>query len=132
MSEYSAPVSFCLPSSCLCCRCLVVEKDDIEDRECAPSLPLQNLAHPVECNNDNNNNKKGMQKRCGVCMMVFFVPQSQPALHVAHFTAHRTCLWFARYLTTQFFTSTLWYTTKTQALFLSLLEPNFVSVLLKD
>jgi len=26
-----------------------------------------------------------MQKRCGVCMMVFFVP-TRPALHVVHFT----------------------------------------------
>ena len=37
-----------------------------------------------------------MQKRCGVCMMVFFVPQPRPAPHVVHFTVHWTDLWLAR------------------------------------
>lgn len=87
--------SFRLPSSRLCgvCSCLVVQKDDVEAQESAPP-PQQTPSISL----------------CVIMIIIIkrhakalwslhdgvFCTLPRPALHVVHFTAHRTCLWLAR------------------------------------
>lgn len=83
-----------LLSSHLCCSCLVVHKDDVEDRESAPSLPQQTPPIPLCVIMIIIIIKKACKALWSLHDGVFCTPP-QPALHVVHFTAHRTCLWLA-------------------------------------